>query len=381
VASSVMLSICAVLLIETLYLLNREPLGFSPKGVVTFWTPVSRERRGKPEELQRFNAALLERLRALPGVQRAAAVSTLPLTGPGNFPTQREGHPEQSIGGMEIRRVTPEYFEAMGARILRGRAFTNDDKRGSAPVILVSQSVARRWWGKTNPIGDRVIIGMFQGKRLAEDPPREIVGVVEDAQRFNLKVPFRPSVYVPAAQWDSEGMNWVLRGSFSQDFAKQLRQAVNEIDPRQRVERVKTMEDMVASTTADSRFDAWVFGIFAGLALVLVAVGIYGLLEFSIARRTNEIGTRMALGASPRQVLRLALRQGLAPVVFGLIGGLAGALAAARLLESLLFKVRSSNPWSYVFVSALALSVGLLASIIPARRAANVDPLTALRSE
>ncbi|HEY6342266.1 MAG TPA: ABC transporter permease [Bryobacteraceae bacterium] len=381
VALSVTLSISAALLIESLYRLNREPLGFSPKGLVTFWTPVSRERRGKPEELQRFNAALLERLRALPGVQRAAAVSTLPFTGPGNFPTQREGHPEQSVGGMEIRRVTPEYFEAMGARILRGRGFSNDDNRGAAPVILVSQSVATLWWGNASPVGDRVVIGMFQGKRLSEDPPRAIVGVVEDAKRLNLKEAFRPTVYVPAVQWDSEGMNWVLRGNFSRDFVEQLRRAVNDIDPRQRVERVKTMDEMISSTTADSRFDAWVFGIFAGVALALMAVGIYGLLEFSIARQTNEIGTRMALGASPRQVLRQALRQGLAPVVFGLIAGLAGALAAARLLESLLFKVRPSNPWSYVFVSALALWVGLLASIIPARRAAAVDPLTALRSE
>jgi putative ABC transport system permease protein len=176
-------------------------------------------------------------------------------------------------------------------------------------------------------------------------------------------------------------MNWVLRGSFGPGFAEQLRQAVAEIDPRQRVDRIKTMDEIVASSTADSRFDAWLFGIFAAVALVLTAAGIYGLLAFSVARRSQEIGTRMALGASHGAVIRLILTQGLALIVIGLAVGLAGAAVVARSLSSLLFQVRPADPFSYFVVAAVLLAVGLFASYLPARRAANVDPMVALRSE
>jgi hypothetical protein len=182
---------------------------------MTFWTPTALGRRGKPQELKQFNAALLDRLRRLPGVRSAATANMLPLIGPNNFPTQREGHPEQTIGGMEIRAVTPEYFQTIGTRVLRGRAFTEEDKDGSAPVILVSESVAACWWGDASPIGDRVVIGLFQGRSLGNDPPRQVVGVVEDAQRMSLKEPSPPAVYVPLDQWGRGDMYWVLRGDLA----------------------------------------------------------------------------------------------------------------------------------------------------------------------
>ena len=375
------LSISAALLIQSLYRLHQEKLGFSPKGAMTFWTPASLERRGKPEEFRKFYAAVMDRLRAMPGVRSVAAVNTLPLTGPNNFPTQREGHPEQSIGGMEIRAVTPDYFRTIGTRVLRGRAFTEEDKAGAAPVMLVSESLAARWWGRANPIGDHVVIGLFQGQRLTDDSPREVVGVVEDTKRLNLKEPFQPTVYVPAVQWTPGNISWVLRGDFGPGFADELRQAIKEIDPRQRVERIQTLEAAVASSTADSRFDAWLFGLFATLALALTSIGIYGMLSFSVARQTHEIGTRIALGATPARVLRLVLKQGAAPVAIGMIAGVAAAFALTRPLSNLLFHVRPTDWPPYAVVPSLVMAIGILASYLPAHRAARVDPLIALRSE
>jgi putative ABC transport system permease protein len=176
-------------------------------------------------------------------------------------------------------------------------------------------------------------------------------------------------------------MNWVVRGSLSPAFAEELRRAVAEMDPHQRVDRVRTMDEILSSTTADSRFDAWLFGAFAAVALALTAIGIYGLLSFTVARRTNEFGTRMALGASRGDVLRLVLKQGVMLTAVGLAIGLAGALVLGRSLSSLLFGVGATDPASFAAVSVVLLGVGVLASYIPARRATKTDPMVALRYE
>jgi putative ABC transport system permease protein len=188
---------------------------------------------------------------------------------------------------------------------------------------------------------------------------------------------------MPAAQvsWYDQGMDWVVRADLSPGMAGRLRLAVADFDPRLRVDDMRTMEDVVASTTADSRFDAWLFGAFAAIALVLTTVGVYGLLSFSVAQRTAEIGTRMALGASRADVLRMVLRQGVTLVATGLVCGLAGALLLTRSLEQLLFGVKPTDPLSFAAVAVLLLAVGLAASYFPARRATKVDPIVALRYE
>jgi putative ABC transport system permease protein len=385
VAVSVTLLVGAGLLIQSLYRMYRERLGFDPHGVMTFFTPTTAEQRKNAAAIRAFDETLLQRLRALPGVRAAAAVSVLPLTGQNNYPTERDGHPDSAIGGMEIRVVSPSYFETMGIPIVRGRSFNAQDIAAAPGVILVNQTVARRWWGEADPLGDRVVVGRYQGRELGDlnEKPREVVGVVADTKSVYLKAPARPTVYLPAAQtpWYDAGMNWVVRGRFSTGFVERARQAVAEIDPRQRVERVRSMDEIVASTAAESRFNALLFGIFGGLALVLATIGVYGLLAFSVARRTTEIGTRMALGANRAAVLKMVLKQGIALVVVGLILGLAGAIAVTRSLAPLLFGVRSTDPISFMGVAALMLLVGLVASYFPARRATRVDPMAALRDE
>jgi putative ABC transport system permease protein len=198
-----------------------------------------------------------------------------------------------------------------------------------------------------------------------------------------LTAPPRPTIYIPAAQAleYERSINWVVRGNLSPTFTQQLRRAVAELDPHQRIDRVRTMDDILSSTTADSRFDAWLFGAFAALALILTAIGIYGLVSFTVVRRTGEFGTRMALGASRGDVLRLVLKQGIMLTAVGLLIGLAGALALGRSLSSLLFGVGATDPLSFAAVSVVLLGVGVLASYIPARRATKTDPMVALRYE
>jgi putative ABC transport system permease protein len=389
VALSVTLLIGAGLLIQSLYRLHQERLGFTPQGLITFGTPIAPERRRSAADLWRLESTLLDRFQALPGVRSVAAINVLPLNGFSNLPAQLDGHPEKSIGPMEIRFITPAYFEAMGIPVLRGRSILGSDTGSAPPVILVNETLARRWWPDASPLGNRIVIGRYQGRDFSEilDAPREVVGVAADTKTAYLKERPRPTVYVPGAQISNGmaqgmgGMAWVVRGSLSAGLAAELRQAIAEIDPRQRVGRIRPMEEIVASTTSVSRFDASLFAFLAGLALVLTLIGVYGLLSFSVAQRTNEIGVRMALGASRADVLKLVLKQGVALIAIGLVLGLAGALATTRFLTTLLFGVRPTDPLSFLAVSALLLCVGILASYFPARRATKVDPLVALRYE
>ncbi len=383
VALSVTLLVSAALLIQSLYRLHREHLGFSPEGVIAFSTPGESYRNATSQ--QAFNRALLDRLESLPGVRAAAAVNNLPLTGHSNLPTERVGHPDQAIGGMEVRVATPGYFAALRIPIARGRAFAAADSAAAPPVVLVNETLARRWWGSENPIGSLITIGRFRGRDYmqGEEPARQVVGVVADTKTEFLTAAPLPTVYIPVAQtpWASGGTSWVVSADSTAGLGERLRQTIAEIDPRQRVRQMREMREIVSATTADSRFDAWLFGAFAGLALALTAIGVYGLLAFSVARRTNEFGIRMALGASRMEVLRLVLRQGAMLIAVGLAAGLAGSLALTKFLASLLYGVKPQDPLSFAAVAVVLLAVGLAASYLPARRATRVDPMVALRYE
>lgn len=382
VALSTTLLIASGLLIQSLYRLQQQRLGFSPDGLMTFETPFAPERANNATDRLNFTRALLERLEQLPGVRGAAATTVLPLAGQSNLPAQHDGHPEHSIGGMEVRPVTPAYFEIMGIPVRGGRSFVDRDAATSLPVVIVNETVARRWWPQTNPIGDRITIGRFQNKELLKDVPREVVGIVGDTKSVTLQAPARPTVYVPMTEaFGGPSLAWVVKTDGTADFAAQLRAATAAIDPGQRVRRVRTMNEIVALTSATSRFNATLFGIFAGVALLLAALGLYGVLSFLVTQRRQEIGTRMALGASKSNVLKVFLRQGLALTVVGLCVGIAGAFAVSRWLMSLLFGVTATDPFNFVAVSLVLLAVAGAASYVPARRAAAIDPMAAIRSE
>ncbi len=381
VALSTTLLIAAGLLIQSLYRLHQERLGFRTQGLLTFETPLTSDHSRSAADLSRYMNALIERFQAIPGVHSVAATNSLPLTGPSNLPTQREGHPEQSIGGMEVRLVTPGYFELMGVPVRRGRSFTANDTGASLPIALVNETLARTWWPQGNPIGDQIVIGQFRGHEFFKDSPRAVIGIVGDTKTLYLKEPPRPTVFVPFSQLTASNISWIVKTSVSTGIAEEIRRAIAEVDSRQRVRRLQAMSEIVASTTADSRFDAWLFAVFAGVALALASIGVYGLLSFSVAQRRQEIGTRMALGASRANVLKLVFEQGFALTAIGLVLGSAGALVATRSLSTLLYGVRSNDPVSFVAVALLLLSVGALASYLPARRATKIDPMVALRYE
>jgi putative ABC transport system permease protein len=383
VAISVTLLVSAGLLIQSLYRLHQEQLGFQPGGLITFQTPIAPARRRTEAEFRRLQTTMLERLQSIPGVNRIAATNILPLDGWSNLPTQREGHTEDSIGGMEVRVVTPGYFEVMGIPLRQGRGFAASDTETSLPVLIVNETLARWWWPNRDSLGDRVVIGRFQGRDFGTAVPRQVIGVIADSKTSFLKEPPKPTVFVPASQntYATNTIVWILRADASHGLAAEIRRAIAEIDPMQRIGNIRPMDDIVAATTANSRFDAWLFAVLAGLAMLLTAIGLYGVLSFSVASRTNEIGTRMAIGATGGKVLCMVLRQGLGLIGLGLSIGLAGALGVTRMLTTLLFGVRPTDPYTFGAVAALLIAVGLLASYIPARRATRVDPMVALRYE
>jgi putative ABC transport system permease protein len=385
VALSLMLLVGAGLLVESLYRLHQQKLGFDPRHVFTMNTPFAPAARATPDQVWNFEQDVLGRMKAVPGVTSAAVVNTPPLTGPDNLPTQHEGHPKDSIGGMEYRAISPEYFQTMHIPILRGRGFAETDTASSTPVVMVSETVAHAWWKDKSPIGDRLVVGEYDGRQFPEvlEPPREVVGVVADVKNLAIDEREPTTIYVPASQLfrPPDSTAWVVRAGSNLALGAALRAAVTSVNPDQRVLDLQTMSDVVARQVAHPSFDALLMGIFAALALALTAVGIYGVLSFHVARRTPEIGIRMALGAERGDVLLMVVGQGAVLAVVGIGFGLAGALALNRLLSSLLSGVKATDPAVYALVSLVLLAVALLASYVPARRASKVDPIVALRYE
>ncbi len=278
----------------------------------------------------------------------------------------------------DYRHCSPAYFQAIGIPLLRGRAFTAQDQPGAQPVAIVNESLARQIWPNEDAVGKRIAFLSAQGI----DPWMVVVGVVGDVKHRGLNQAARPEIYVPHAQTPTGTMTVVLRAAGEPAaLTAALRAAVKTLDADLPLFNLRTLEQLRAASLATQRFSLWLLGLFAAVALILAALGIYGLISYAVSQRTREIGIRMALGAQARDALWLALRQGLWLVLIGVAIGLLASLLLTRLMKALLFNISSTDPLTFAGVALLLALVALLACWIPARRATKVDPMIALRRE
>ena len=383
VALASVLLVGAALLLASFVRLQRTDPGFTSHGVLTARVTLPRSRYDDPERQVAFADALLDRVRPLPGVAVAAVGSDAPIgDGPPYWSFSVAGvdqPPPEVVQDAVIYRATPDYFRAFKLPLVRGRWFEAADRGDAAPVALVSEALARRYWPSGDPVGARITFG---------DPADStsvwmtIVGVVGDVRQDGAMSPAYPQIYVPFAQLSSRSMLVVLRTAGDPlALAPAVKQALAAVDPSLALGRVATMDDRVADTLARPRVNALLLAGFAASALMLAALGIYGVIAYSMIQRTRELGIRMALGARAEDVLRLVLRQGMAPVLAGLALGLGGAAVASRVLRGLLYGVASTDPATYLAVAVFLSAVALVASYLPARKASLADPVDALREE
>ena len=380
VALSLVLLIGAGLMIRSLWMLRRVDPGFDPHNVLTMFIPLPQTKYVKPVQQLEFFDQLLQRVRALPGVESAGATDALPLMGGSTQPVTIEGQPIVPMSEqpeVAVRRITPGYLRTMRVPLQRGRDFNEGDTLDRPAVVLISKSMAEQFWPKEDPIGKHLTLTFFRDTR------REVVGIVGDVKQDGLEVD-RPieTVYGPVAKNPGPWMSLVVRTAGKPaSLVSAVTGAVREVDREQPVVDVATMEEILGNSFSQRRFTMLLLAAFAGLALLLAAIGIYGVLSYAVRRRVQEIGIRVALGAQQADVLRLVVGQGLRLTLAGLAIGVVIALGLTRLLTGMLFSVKPTDPLTFVAVAALLCSIALLACYLPARRATRVDPVVALRYE
>jgi putative ABC transport system permease protein len=381
VALSLMLLVGAALLINSFLRLLKTNAGFNPSGVLALDIPLSRTRYPKGEQQAATFQQLLQRMKTVPGVRDVALTSNVPLT---DFDVELsfniEGRPPYKPGEESVAEYTvasSDYFRAMNIPLQRGRALSENDTKGMPEVLVVTEAFVKRFFPGEDPIGRRLV---FDGP---DKTPREIVGVVGDVKRKGLDADTQPEVYVSYLQRPDRRLNVLLKTDLRDagQLIQPARAAVKAFDPDQIIWRTQTLDQLLSTSVAPRRFNMFLLGIFAAVALVLAAVGLYGVMSYSVSWRTHEIGIRMALGAKRANVLRLVVRQGMTMALIGLAIGLVGAFSLSRVLKSLLYGVSSTDPLTFAIVSVVLLAVALLACLLPARRATRVDPLVALRTE
>jgi putative ABC transport system permease protein len=386
VALSLVLLIGAGLLGKSYLLLNEVRPGFDPEHVVTTDLSLAKSKYADPAQQQAAFADIIDRLGHIPGVEAAAAIYPIPLGGDSNAGTfQIVGRPAlrpEDKPTSNHRTISPNYFRALDIPLLRGRPFNERDNPTSPPVIIVNETFARHYFGGGEAVGQRVIIEGEAGDNKIP-PPREIVGIVGDVHHEGLDTESGDEYYVPYTQLPQAFMSLVVRSTATKPeaLAPSLREVIKQKDPEQYVGKIQPMTQLMADAVARRRFNALLTGLFAMVALLLASVGIFGVLNYTVTQRTQEIGVRLALGAQTRDVLRLVLSQGVRLILIGLGLGLIASFALTRVLAGMLFGVTPTDPLTFTAVSLLLMGVALFACYVPARRATKVDPLVALRYE
>jgi putative ABC transport system permease protein len=388
VALSLVLLFGAGLMIRTLGARRAVKPGYDPDNVLTMQLGIAAKKFAGPAQQMQFYDRVLARLRQLPGVQSTGAIDSLPTQGGSMQPVAIEGRPVVAMADqpeVAVRLVSPQYFQAMRIPTVRGRSFSDADRAQSPDVVVISQAMAKRFWPGEDPIGKHLTLTFAPGR------VREIVGIVGDVKQMSLtSSEDDATLYYPMAQerlgpdgdWRSFGMALAVRGEANvETLAPAVRNAIHEIDPEVPVIDVMTMGDVVGLSIASQRFTMMLLEAFAGLALLLAAVGIYSVLTYSVRRRLREIGIRLALGARRVDVLRMVLLEGLRPTLIGVVIGIAAALAMSRLLASVVFGVKTTDMATFSAATALLLAVGAVASLLPGYRAMRVEPMKTLRDE
>ncbi len=392
-ALALVLLVGAALLIRTFATMRSEKPGFDAHDVLTMEMSLSSDRFEKTAAVAQVVREVERRVDALPGVEAVASTCCLPTAGGIDLPFTIEGHPPTDgpyNGDVSWRNVSTQYFQVFRIPLLRGRTFTENDDATSDRVVVINEAMAKQYWPKGDALGARITIGHGVGPQF-EEPPREIVGIVGSTRDGGLDNDPIPLMYVPEPQV-LDGItalgskilpiNWLIRTkvapfSMSTELQQELRIASGGIP----VAHIRTMEQVVGESTARGDFNTLLLTIFAGVALFLAAIGIYGLMAYSVQQRTQEIGIRMALGASPEHVRKMVVLQGMRLAAIGVVIGVAAALGLTRFMAGLIYGVKTWDPIVFVTVAVLLSAVAWFATYIPARRASRVDPMVSLRYE
>jgi putative ABC transport system permease protein len=393
VALSLVLLIGAGLLLRSFWHLIEVRPGFDPHGVVIakLWLSVpndpAEDNYRTVEKRAAFHQEVLRRVRGIPAVQAAAVGSstTLPMSDQRlqlRFTIESQAAASESAPVAELSSISPAFLDVLRTPLTQGRGFSEADDSKAQPVAIVNETLARKFWTNGDAVGQHIRIGGPRRQDGTPVPWMTIVGVAGDFKSNGLDSATAPRIFVPNNQQPSYGAVVYLRSSADPGtLGDMVRSEVQSVDPSVPVFSVRTMDALMTDSLAQRRFALELLGIFAGLALLLASIGIYGVMAYTFSRRTNEIGIRMAMGAQRRDILKIAVGEGLLIVVFGLAAGLLGSFVLTRFLQSMLFNVKPADPVTFLAISLLLALVTLLACFVPARRASRVDPLIALRHE